>query len=52
LLAAGNIVPHGVGVSLSGTPLLAEASLPSSTSFAAEYVFLVPPKHSMSLHDA
>jgi hypothetical protein len=31
-LAGGRIVPRGVGVSLSGAPLLAEASLAPSTA--------------------
>ena len=33
----GKTVPRGVGVSLSGAPLLAEASLPSSKTFVAVY---------------
>jgi hypothetical protein len=39
----GQIALRGVGVSLSSTPLLADASLPSSTTFVAVYAFLVPP---------
>jgi hypothetical protein len=46
-LAAVKMVPRGVGVSLSGTSLLAEASLPPSTAFSAFHALLVPPKHTM-----
>jgi hypothetical protein len=42
--AAKKIVPRGAGVSLSGLALLAEATLPSPTTFATVYAFLVPPK--------
>jgi hypothetical protein len=34
-LAAGKTAPRGAAVSLSGTPLLAEASLPLPATFAA-----------------
>jgi hypothetical protein len=42
------IAPQGFGVPLSGTSLLAEASLPSSNTSATVYALLVPPKHTMS----
>jgi hypothetical protein len=51
-LAVGKFVPRGAGVLLSGTPLLAEASLPSSTIFATVYALLVPPKHILPQHEA
>jgi hypothetical protein len=46
-LAAEKIIPRGVGASLSGTALLAEALLPSSTTCATVCAMLVPPKHTI-----
>jgi hypothetical protein len=40
-LAAEKIIPRGVGASLSGTALLAEALLPSSTTCATVCAMLV-----------
>jgi hypothetical protein len=51
-LAVGKFVPRGAGVLLSGTPLLAEASLPSPTTCATVYALLVPPKRILSQHEA
>jgi hypothetical protein len=41
-LAEDKIVPRGGGVSLSDNPLLAEISLPSSTTFATVCALLFP----------